>query len=250
MSDNSGDENYWAKEAQFLEEKTHEEIVAGKDIKAGWNKFLEEKAKPFRTHLIELSETARSDLEIIYKDYLTNKIDLETAQKKVLLIEHDFELLLRGYIEPEPDTIFQIQGKQFIDAIIDGTREKIDFHKRKLHIDESAGYKVIAVESNNGSDAIVAEQATPSIVKTEEIPTEIPAVIVDLIKKSGMVEAERDLKGRFHLIGTYKDTDTIGWIVEYSKYEKNLSAVIYSQYIYTKCQQSTLEKYISNARNS
>jgi hypothetical protein len=65
-----------------------------------------------------------------------------------------------------------------------------------------------------------------------------------------MVEAERDPKGRFHPKGTFKDTAIIGWIVDNSGYEKELSADIYAQYIYTRCAQSTLEKYISTARNS
>ncbi|WP_010255604.1 hypothetical protein [Treponema primitia] len=253
MSDDSDNKNYWAAEVRILKKEKlknfFRNIFAKPQIKNKWNEHAQKNNKIFKTHLIEMSETSKVDLEAIYRDYLTGTIDLASAQKKVLLIEYDFVILLRDYIEIEPVNEFQIEDKRFTDALITGTRDTIDFHKHKLHIDESAECKVIAPESTKDSETKFAGQAALSNVKTEKIPTEIPAVIMDLIKNSGMVEAERDIKGRFHPKGTYKDTAIIGWIIDHSKNQKNLTATLYAQYIYTRISQGTLEKYISTARN-
>jgi hypothetical protein len=245
--DNMGEENPLTDEVQPTEEETSEKVIVEKAENETWKYFFGIKRKPFKTRFIEMNETAKPELEKIYKSYLDNSFTLSSAQNKVLRIEYDFEVLVREYKQTEPEPSVDMQDKQFTNDIIDRIRENIDFHKRKLHMHENG--KAPAAKGKKDSDTTPGDQDGSSIVKTEEIPIETPAVIVDLIKKSGMVEAERDVKGRFHPKGTYKDTDIIGWIVEYSKHEKNLTAAIYSQYIYTKVQQSTLEKYISTARN-
>jgi hypothetical protein len=248
LSDDSNNENFCSKEDQYSEKAIHETIIAEEKDNNIVKKFVGIPCKPYIIKLIEMSEASKIELTTIYSDYLNNKTKLRTAQKQVFLVEYNFEQLLPEYEEPKSNVLSQVQIQYYMSGITAGIRDAIDLHKRKLDIQEIYDAKNKQTESNKNIAAKnTAHTVTPSI-QTEEVTTQIPDVIMELIKGSGMVEAERDVKGRFHPKGNWKDNTIIEWIVDNSPCEKELSASIYCQYIYTKCQQTTLEKYISSAR--
>lgn len=201
------------------------------------------------THKIEsFYDDARAKLESLYQQYLNKDIDFETAKKQVLLIEFEYERLKREITESDTGEGVLITRQYLFSEL----EREIAFYKEKLQADTWAGQEKPEVIPDNGgiggSGDQAADQSAPLSERTEEITPEIPDLIQDLVKNSGLVETKRDATGRFKPNQGMKDSAIIEWIVDYSGYQKELTAEIYSKYIYTTNKQKTIEDYMSRAR--
>jgi hypothetical protein len=176
---------------------------------------------------------SRNSLDMLYKEYLNKKIDLETAQNKFQLVEYEYEKLINE-IEYAGEEGLLITHSAMIEIFL----KDVAFYRDKLQLDIK----------DKDVDQHPEATATPSGKKTEEIPVGLPCIIQDLIENSGLLETKRDATGRFKPNRGINDIVITQWIYDYSGYKNELTADVYAQYIYTTVKISTLEKYMTNAR--
>jgi hypothetical protein len=204
--------------------------------------------KHFAYKVESFFDEAREMLDSLYQQYLNRDIGFEAAKKQVVLVEYEYEKLKLEIAESDMGEGVLITRIYLFDTL----EKEIAFYKEKLRTDIWAGQEEPAEKTGNegaeNTDNNTAAQSAPPAGKIEEIIPEIPDVIQDLVKNSGLVETRRDATGRFKPNQGLKDSAIIGWIVDCSGYQSELTAEVYSKYIYTTNKQKTIEDYIGRAR--
>jgi len=98
--------------------------------------------------------------------------------------------------------------------------------------------KVEDVDSN-GEQLRQPERETPAPESKIFLPPVIQAIL-----NEGLLN-DTPINGKYIKRSGKKDTDIIKWVVDFSGYEKSLSADLYLQYIYTDVLPQTIGQYIS-----
>jgi hypothetical protein len=81
-------------------------------------------------------------------------------------------------------------------------------------------------------------------------PDDIPPPVIKSMIDAGVLAKTKNMEGEYPLSKGYKDRKAIEWIFNYSGYEDEITPQLYYKFVSTKCLQSTIERYFSDAKDA
>jgi hypothetical protein len=81
-------------------------------------------------------------------------------------------------------------------------------------------------------------------------PDDIPPPVIKSMIEAKILEAVKDRDGKYPLNKGKTDRKAITWIFNDSGYDDEITSQIYYDFVSTKCKQSTIERYFSDAKNA
>jgi hypothetical protein len=80
-------------------------------------------------------------------------------------------------------------------------------------------------------------------------PNDMPPPVINSMIEAKILESVKDRDGKYPLNKGYTDRKAIAWIFNNSAYDDEITPQMYYDYVFTKCKQSTIERYFSDAKD-